>query len=404
MIFMPPRHGKSEMATVRFPVWCIEQRPATRVIIGAYNQLLAQRFSRRARAIATQRFGLSDDQATAGDWETPQGGGVRAVGVGSGVTGHGGDIIVIDDPIKSREEAESLAYRDRVWNWYRDDLYTRREPGAAMILIQTRWHEDDLAGRILASDDAPNWAVVSLPAEAEENDPLGRAPGSALCPERFDLAALADIKSVLLPYSYSALYQQRPVPREGGMFKRDWFKTVQVAPTCTTLIRAWDRAATAGGGDYTVGVLMGKYPLLTGRGEQYIILDVKRGQWDTDRRDLEIYRTAYVDNATYGHRVKQVTEQEPGSAGKDVVVAFVRMLKGLAAYGVPSTGDKVTRADPFASQAAIGNVKLLAGAWVPGYLDELCSFPEATHDDQVDGSSAAFKELVSGNDRRMRSY
>lgn len=223
MIFVPPRHGKSELATIRYPVWRLEREPAMRVIVGAYNQALASRFSRKARRIAEGRFALSQERSAADDWETPAGGGLRAVGVGSGVTGHGAQLIVIDDPVKSREEAESPAYRERVWSWYTDDLYTRLEPRGQAILIQTRWHEADLAGRILNSDDAGSWTVVSLPAEAEANDPLGRPLGAALCPERYDLDALASIKTVLGEYGYAALYQQRPAPAGGAIFKREWW-------------------------------------------------------------------------------------------------------------------------------------------------------------------------------------
>jgi hypothetical protein len=224
MLFLPPRHGKSEMTTVRYPVWRLERDPSLKVIIGAYNQILANKFSRKARRIAEQRIPLARDRAAVEDWETASGGGVRAVGVGGGITGQGGNLIVIDDPVKSRDEAESLAYRDRVWEWYTDDLYTRLEPGGSIILIMTRWHDDDLAGRILASDTAVDWTVISLPALAESNDPLDRDEGEPLNPERYDTAALLDIKQTLGSRSFTALYQQTPIPAEGGMFKRSWWK------------------------------------------------------------------------------------------------------------------------------------------------------------------------------------
>ena len=148
MLFVPPRHGKSEQTTIRYPTWRLERDPTLRVIVGAYNQILANKFSRKARRIAVQRLDLSAERVAVEDWETAQGGGFRVVGVGGGITGQGGDLIIIDDPVKNREEANSQAYRDRVWEWYTDDLYTRLEPGGAIILIMTRWHEDDLAGRI----------------------------------------------------------------------------------------------------------------------------------------------------------------------------------------------------------------------------------------------------------------
>lgn len=398
MLFMPPRHGKSETATIRFPVYCIEKQPTTRFIIGAYNSDLAIKFSRRSRSIARERFALSNERSTAADWETPQGGGMRAVGVGGGVTGHGANVIIIDDPIKSFEEASSLVYRDKVWNWYTNDIYTRREPDASMILIQTRWHMDDLAGRILSSEDAKNWTVVLLPAEAEADDPLGRVVGEALCPERFDLNALAEIKTVLGSNRYAALYQQRPVPAEGGLFKRRWFgEPLEVLPSGGRLARYWDSAATDGGGDYTVGALMAKLQ------DRFFVADIERGQWSPGTRDQTMLRIAKADQERYGY-VKYFCEQEPGASGVSAVSAFVKMLAGFSAHGRVASGNKEVRAEPLAAQAEIGNVKLIRGVWVPAYLDELCSFPQGTHDDQVDASSGAFNELAGGKSRNPVSW
>lgn len=223
-IFMPPRHGKSQCVTMRYPVWRLIGRPELRVIIGAYNHELALEFSSFARNLAAECGLLGPTSTAANDWRTTSAGGVRAVGVGSGVTGRGANLIIIDDPVKSREEAESEAYRRRVWNWYRDDMYTRLEPNGAIILIQTRWHELDLAGRLLseAASGGEQWEVINLPALADENDPLGREPGAALCPERFSISDLERIRMVLGTYSFEALYQQRPRPADGGLMKREW--------------------------------------------------------------------------------------------------------------------------------------------------------------------------------------
>ena len=168
MLALPPRHGKSELTTVRYAAWRLECDPTLQIIIGAYNQTLAERFSRRVRRIVESRLPLADDRKAANEWETTQGGGVRAAGVGSGVTGMGAHLIIIDDPVKSREEAESEAYRERCYNWYTDDISTRLEPGGCIISIQTRWHMLDLAGRILARDEAEQWEGLNLPALAEE--------------------------------------------------------------------------------------------------------------------------------------------------------------------------------------------------------------------------------------------
>jgi predicted phage terminase large subunit-like protein len=399
MLFLPPRHGKSELVTIRYPVWRLEREPATRVIVGAYNQGLAERFSRRARRIAADRLRLSDERATAADWETTAGGGVRAVGVGSGVTGTGANLIIIDDPVKSREEANSPAYRERVWDWYTDDLYTRREPGAAMLLIQTRWHKDDLAGRILASEDGPNWTVLSLPAEAEADDPLGRALGEPLWPERFDSGALAGIRTVLGSWSYAALYQQRPMPAEGGMFQRHWFEVVAAVPFIAERVRYWDRASTAGDGDYTAGALLAR------DGGLFYVEDVVRGQWSSGERDRVILATAERDAERYGPAgVRIVGEQEPGSSGKDAAAAFARLLAGYPVHSEPVSRNKELRADPLVSQAEAGNVKVLRAAWNGAWFEELCSFPMGQHDDQVDATAGAFNRLTRRSSWAGRSY
>ena len=384
MLFVPPRHGKSEMTTVRYSMWRLEREPTLRIILGAYNQTLSEKFSRKCRRIARERMVLSTERNAAEDWETVQGGGVRAVGVGGGITGQGGDLIVIDDPVKNREEAESLTYREKVWDWYTDDLYTRLEPGGQMILIMTRWHEDDLAGRILASEDAPNWVVVSLPAEAEEGDPIGREIGAPLCPARYDKEALADRRRVLGPYGYGSLFQQQPRPREGGYFRAEWFEIVDAAPAVAQKVRWWDMAASQGEGDYTVGLLMSR------ANGVYYIEDVRRGQYSAHAAEQIVKQTAQMD----GRGLRIWMEQEPGSSGKAVIASYVRLLQGYPFRGKPSTGNKELRADPFAAQCEAGNVKLVKGAWNREYIEELTMFPNGAHDDQVDASSGAFGELA----------
>jgi len=389
MLFVPPRHGKSEMVTVRYPVWRMERDPTMRVIVGAYNQTLAEKFSRKSRRIARMRFTLNEERQASEDWETPQGGGLRAVGVGGGITGQGGHLIVIDDPVKSREEANSQVYRDRVYDWYTDDLYTRREPGAALVLIQTRWHEDDLAGRILASEDGPNWTVVSLPAEAEDADPLGRQPGEALCPQRFDKAALAQIKTVLGLWAYTSLYQQRPQPAEGNLAQRAWFEIVDAAPAMAQgRVRAWDFAATErkaakSDPDFTAGTRMS---LCNGI---YYVENVVRERSGPGMVEALLKQTAQTD----GPRVMIHLEQEPGSSGKLFVAAMIRLLAGYDVHAETPTGDKITRAMPFMAQAEAGNVKLVRGPWNAAWLDEICAVPNAPHDDQWDSASAAFQML-----------
>lgn len=393
MLFLPPRHGKTEMTTIRYPVWRMERDPTLRVIVGAYNQSYASKFGRKTRRLAEMQLELAKDRTAVDDWETAAGGGYRSVGVGGGVTGQGAQLIIIDDPVKSREEAESETYRDRCYDWYRDDLWTRRDtPETPIILIMTRWHEDDLAGRLLdaAQADGEAWKVCNLPALAEEDDPLGRGPGEALCPERFGEEALEAARGVLGGYSFAALYQQRPTAREGNLFKRHWFPTVDAVPALGQRVRWWDKAASDGKGDWTVGVLMARGP-----DGLFYVQDVVRGQWSSGERNAVMLQVTQDDARTYANRVQTWVEQEPGSGGKESAEASVKLLAGHSVRYERSTGDKTTRADPFAAQCEAGNVRMLKAPWNAAYLDELCSFPVGKHDDQVDASSGAFNKLAT---------
>ena len=386
MLFMPPRHGKSEMVTVRYAAWALEQDQSRRVIIGAYSQTLANKFSRKVRKIARERVAISKERTAVDDWETESGGGLRAVGVGAGVAGMGGDLIIIDDPVKNRKEAASQTYRDTVYDWFTDDLYTRQEPGAAIVLIMTRWHEDDLAGRILASEVGADWETIKLPAIADGKD--WRKPGEALWPERFDIDALNDYR-VNLGRSFHALYQQDPQEQEGEFFKRSWFGFVDEVPDDAKRARYWDMAASVDG-DYTVGLLMAY-------SEPYwYVEDVVRGQWAPADRNKRIRQTAEMD----GPNVSIYLEQEPGSSGVDSVQSIILLLAGFAVHADRVTGDKSVRAAPFAAQCGAmrtgpGNVKIRRAPWNAAYIDELTSFPLGKNDDQVDGSSGAFAQLVN---------
>jgi predicted phage terminase large subunit-like protein len=363
ILTVPPRHGKSEQVTVRYSAYALECEPSQRIIIGAYNQTLANKFSRKVRRIAEQRLSLSSDRKAVEDWETTAGGGVRAVGVGGGITGQGGNLIVIDDPVKNREEANSETYREKVWDWYTDDLYTRLEPDAAIILIMTRWHEDDLAGRILASDDKANWTLLNLPAFAEDDDPLDREIGEPLCPERYDADALNGIRAVL-GNSFYALYQGRPLPAEGGMFKRHWFadKFMKAAPNGTQWVRHWDLAATKDKhAARTAGVKIGKTP-----DGKFIVGNVVTIQEEGESVRGVIKTTAALDTAS----VRISLPQDPGQAGKVQAKDMVAMLAGYVATAEPETGDKATRAEPFAAQCQAGNVYLLEADWNASYIDE----------------------------------
>ncbi|MCK5613523.1 terminase family protein, partial [Candidatus Pacearchaeota archaeon] len=279
LILLPPRHGKSEQVTVRWPAWNLELDPKKKIIVGAYNKDFASTFSGEIRRLVSNipSIRISKENKRRADWKTADGGGVVAAGVGSAPTGRGGDILIIDDPVKNRKEANSITYRNDVWNWFLEDMYTRREPGAQTIVIMTQWHDDDLAGRLMTRGAWRGvFKVLRIPALAETQeerdlyhgrfeslevgvpDPVGRKPGAPLWKERFNKKMLEKIR-LRLGRAFSALYQQRPQPVEGGQFKRSWFsKIIPNVPLdikCT-FVRYWDKAGTEDGGKYTAGVLI----------------------------------------------------------------------------------------------------------------------------------------------------
>lgn len=409
MVFMPPRHGKSETVSRLFPAYYLYRHPERWTGVNSYAAGLAYTFSRAARDNYIRAGGkLSDDAAAVGHWETGRGGGLWAAGVGGPITGKGFHLGLIDDPLKNAEEASSEVIREKQWDWYNSTFYTRAEPDAAIVVVLTRWHEDDLAGRLLEqeADEPERWHIVNLPAIAED-EPVEipdtctaesdwREPGEPLCPERYSLAKLRAMEKRIGTYFWGALYQQRPRPKEGNRFKWDWFGYLEAKPAVAERVRYWDTAGTEGGGDYTVGVLMARTPA-----GEYVIEDVVRGQWSPSRRDQEILAATERDAATYGRRqVVTWLEHEAGIGGKERTQAIIRLLAGHKVHAERVTGSKESRADPLASQAEAGNVKLFRAPWNRAFLNELCDFPHGKHDDQVDAASGAFNKLALAEPRR----
>jgi predicted phage terminase large subunit-like protein len=328
------------------------------------------------------------------------GGGLRAVGVGAGVTGFGAKLIMVDDPIKNRAEAESETYRERVWDWFNDDLYTRLEPDAAIVLTMTRWHDDDLAGRLLKemADGGEHWEIVSLPALAEDDDPLGRNPGEALCPDRYDEEALNRIKNKLGAYSFAALYQQRPVPIEGALFKRSWFKDkiVDKAPDNLRWVRGYDLAvSTKSSADYTASFKVG----FDKQGNMYIADGFRKRIEYPEQRRYVVQRMVNERNTSHGI--------EKALHGQ----AFVQDLRRIPAVrGIPFRAvrvdtDKFTRALVWANLAEEGKVYLVRGNWNADFLDECCRFTGKgdAHDDQIDAVSLAV-QMSKGRSRKLNMW
>ena len=399
MIFMPPRHGKSEIVTVHYPVWRLERDKKFNVILGSYNQTLANRFSRRIRKLAESRMPLSKERKAASEWETNEGGGMRAVGVGGGITGYGGALVIIDDPVKSRADAESAAKRNRMWEWFTDDIYTRLTPDGAIVLIQTRWHEDDLAGRLLKqseSGDGDKWRVISLPAIALDDDPMGRAKGDALWPERYDIDNLKATRLMIGSYSFESLYQQSPISREGGVFKREWFKrVVDAPPKGLSWFRGYDLAiSTRTSADRTASFRIA----LDSDGTLYIADGLRdRIDYPTQKRFvLDRVRTErdtihIVEDAMHGRALVQDLKRELGPHGPRLRSARV-------------TADKFSRALQWSPLAEAGRIVLVKGDWNDAFIDEMCSFPKGRNDDQADAVSLAYEHITAKRGKGFHAF
>lgn len=399
MVFMPPRHSKSETISRLFTAYLLYRYPDKWIGLATYGQEFVNALSRESRE-NYRRIGLKtrEDSAAVKQWETLEGGGLFASGIGGSIVGKGFSFGIIDDPIKDAETAASDTYKEKAKDWYGSVWYTRQEPDAALIILTTRWTEEDLAGYLLEKESGEfpeHWHIVNFEAIKEKDpiiipetctlEPDARKEGDALCPPRFSIEKLNHLRSQIGEYSFSALYQQRPSPRQGLFFNPLWFEIVDAAPATNAKDAiGWDLAATKSGGDYTVGLKMRKVDGV------YYILDMVHFQEDPHTRDTTIYNYASQSGKICRHYI----EQEGGSGGKAQADAIIRMLAGYTAIKVKTTGSKELRADPFASQAAAGNVKLVKGSWNELFLEELRQFPRGKHDDIVDATTIVFNKLA----------
>jgi len=396
MLFEPPGHGKSSYASWAFPAWYLGRNPTHNVIAASHTGDFAKQWGRKVRNLLGvpewpfPGVSVAGDSGAAGEWATNRGGEYFAAGVGSAVTGRRADLAVVDDPVKGREDADSETVRNKLWEWYRADLHTRLKPGAAIILIQTRWHELDLAGRILPEGydgrsgdfegrDGERWHVISLPALAEANDPLGRAVGAPLWPEWISDAMLYAERGVQGERNWSALYQQRPSPEMGEFFRRDWFRWYDEPPRIEGLriYGASDYAITADGGDWTVHGIAG-----IDADDDLYVLDWWRGRVDPAQAV-----DAWGDMAATWRPVQWGEDKAQIEKALGPFIAKRGRELGLYVHrqGYPVTADKAMRAQAIRGRASQGKVYLPSQApWVADLLSELLMFPNGKHDDQVD--------------------
>lgn len=420
MVTMPPRHGKSTTTSEWFPLWVLDQDPTKRVVLSSYEASFAASWGAKVRAhadtYADQLSFQRPGRGSAEDWKTGVGvGGMVTAGVGGAITGKGADVFIIDDPVKNAEEANSATMREKAWDWYRSTAFTRLEPGGVVVLVMTRWHEDDLGGRVLEqmraaqeNDDVADifdeeeWEVVDMPAIAEEDDPIGRKPGEALWPDRYSESKLAGIKKVVGPWVWSALYQQKPAPAEGEIFQRSWF-------------RYYSRAAQGrvlkfhDGRDRLV-------PL--DKLQKFVTVDVATStkttadyfvasEWGVDR-DANLFLLGVTRDRLPGP--EQLPTLRASSErwnfapiGIEKVAFQLSLIQNAIADGLPAVevevdSDKVSRAQLAAARCAAGAVY-----WdptMPGideWEKELLAFPRGAHDDQVDTFSMAAHAVATGS-------
>lgn len=402
MVFMPPGSAKSTYGSVRFPAYFLGRLPNKGIISASYSDDLSKNFGRKVRNLLAEESyrllfdtSLSADAKAKGEWETNDGGHYFACGVDTGVTGRRADLALIDDPVKGRKEADSPTVRNSTWEWYRSDLYSRLKPNAAQIIIQTRWHEDDLSGRILPPEwngesgdfvgfDGQVWRVICLPAEARENDILGRRPGEWLWTNFFTPETWEEIKSVQTSKdtrNWSSLYQQVPRPEDGTFFKREWFKRYPLGThPPLTLYGATDAAVTDekdGAKDATEHGVGG----FDAHDNLYFV------DWWSGRTTMDVWIDSQINLAKRYDPMVWVME---GGIIRRAVEPFLKKAKQKRHYYrsefITSNSDKAANCRAFQALASMGQVYIPECQWGDDLIDQLVKFIPNTNflDDKVD--------------------
>ena len=375
----PPQHGKSMTVTETFPSWYAGKYPDRRCIVACYNDDFAGKFGRRNKMKLEEFgqfiFGVGLSKSSDRDIELAgHAGSIITRGIMSGITGNSGDLIIIDDPVKNRQEADSVNYRDRLWEEWQNSIKTRTQAGTKIIIIQTRWHEDDLAGRVIREEN--NVEVINIPVEAEANDILGRAVGDSLCPEiGKDNAWLKSFKESYKGgmRAWNALFQGRPTSEEGNIFKREWWQYYDVLPSHLPLkvISVDATFKDNADNDYVAIEVWGKL-----NGDFYLIDLIKR------RMDFpETLKAIKAMNAKYPDRHSILIEDK---ANGPAIIAMLRHeVSGI--IPVEPEGSKVARANAVTGIIESGNVYLPRYAdFTSEFIEEHASFPNSAHDDLVD--------------------
>lgn len=408
---LPPRAGKSLLSSIEFPSWVLGQEPSWEVVVASYAADLSTGFSVKARDLTTTPeykdtfpdFAPHPFDNTKAKWATRQGGSYTAVGVGGVLTGKGANILIIDDTVKNRVEAESKAERERVWGWYTSTAYTRLLPGGGVLVLQTRWHEDDLCGRLIRQSQedpkADRWDVLNIPAIAVEDEvwetsagTFLRAAGEPLHPQRYSLAELAKIQATLGPYDWASLYMGNPIPAGGAIFKREWIRHYTALPAkLDKVILSLDATFKDTGGSYVTLQIWGK------AGPNLYLIDQVRRKMGF----LETVKQARAMQAAYHPHAIYIEDKANGSAIIDTLKAE---LGGV--IPVLPKGSKTARAHAVTGQWESGNVWLppLTVPWVGGFVAEVLAFPAAPNDDQVDAMTQAISEGLVGRAFRAWNY